>query len=179
MNRICRKCGKEYPATSEWWFENKKTGKLLPTCKPCRSARAARKYLQNKELRTKQHQAWLENNRELSLSGQHDYYRRNKDKFIKNNESKRLRLRAENGAVVAKIKSGPCKDCGNKFPVICMDFDHVKPGKVMNVSRMVSLGYSIKDIMEEIAKCDLVCACCHRIRTETRRITQIKLVAGI
>lgn len=48
-----------------------------------------------------------------------------------------------------------------------MDFDH-RPGteKVRNVAAM--RGCSLKRLLEEIKKCDLVCANCHRLRTFQR-----------
>lgn len=45
-----------------------------------------------------------------------------------------------------------------------MDFDHQKD-KFKAVSRMVREGYGEEKILQEIAKCELVCAVCHRIRT--------------
>lgn len=65
----------------------------------------------------------------------------------------------------------PCADCHRTYPFCCMDFDH-REGTVKsyNVGSMVAHGYSIDLIMTEIAKCDLVCANCHRIRTQARRI---------
>lgn len=68
-----------------------------------------------------------------------------------------------------EIKSGPCLDCGNKFPFCCMDFDHRDgTSKSKNVAALVGEGYSKDTILKEIAKCDLVCANCHRIRTQSR-----------
>jgi hypothetical protein len=61
-------------------------------------------------------------------------------------------------------ESHPCKDCGRFYPHYVMDFDHLG-NKVMNVSRMI--GYKRERIEQEIAKCDLVCSNCHRIRTHT------------
>jgi hypothetical protein len=59
----------------------------------------------------------------------------------------------------------PCADCGNTFPSYCMDFDHKNNAtKLDNVSFMISR-FSWSRIEKEIAKCDLVCANCHRIRT--------------
>lgn len=61
------------------------------------------------------------------------------------------------------IKDKPCLDCGLSFPPCAMDFDHVRDTKVRDISQM-SLSPWPK-VIEEISKCDLVCACCHRIRT--------------
>lgn len=63
------------------------------------------------------------------------------------------------------LKEGkPCVDCGGVFPPECMDYDHRdKTTKSFNIAK--SLLMSEAKITEEIAKCDLVCANCHRIRT--------------
>jgi hypothetical protein len=71
-------------------------------------------------------------------------------------------------AIIQSFKDTPCMDCGNKFPPECMDFDHRGDDtKINDVSSMTTC--SISKILEEIAKCDIVCSNCHRIRTEQRR----------
>lgn len=65
---------------------------------------------------------------------------------------------------VASLKTNPCTDCNQSFPPECMDFDHVRGVKLAMVSRTPR-----KHLEAEIAKCDLVCANCHRIRTRKRR----------
>jgi hypothetical protein len=71
-------------------------------------------------------------------------------------------------AMITALKTGkPCMDCGNQFPPYVMDFDHRDPTlKKNNVAYMAHS--SLDRIMEEIEKCDLVCANCHRIRTHKR-----------
>ena len=62
----------------------------------------------------------------------------------------------------------PCMDCGGKFPVECMDFDHRDPKtKTLNIAQVSHHG--IQKILKEIEKCDIVCANCHRVRTQRRR----------
>jgi hypothetical protein len=72
----------------------------------------------------------------------------------------------ETRAKVAELKSKPCVDCGGIFPSECMDFDHLSDDKIIDISK--SLYRSMEFIKKEIAKCDLVCANCHRIRTYKR-----------
>lgn len=75
------------------------------------------------------------------------------------------------GLEIAALKStNPCMDCGGVFPQECMDFDH-RPGetKVKAVGTMVAHGHNKEKVYAEIAKCDLVCANCHRTRTKKRR----------
>ena len=65
------------------------------------------------------------------------------------------------------IKSAtPCVDCGMSFSACQMDFDHVRGVKVKEVSQMT--GGSWEALQMEVSKCDLVCANCHRIRSQQR-----------
>ena len=61
-------------------------------------------------------------------------------------------------------KDKPCSDCGGLFPPCCLDYHHldgaIKEDAVTNLLSKASK----KRIFEEIAKCVLVCANCHRIR---------------
>jgi len=84
------------------------------------------------------------------------------------NEARRIRY-AERLALTDELKDVPCADCGVRFPSVCMDFDHRDPNtKEFNISR--SLAHrSWESILAEIAKCDVVCANCHRIRTHIVR----------
>ena len=69
---------------------------------------------------------------------------------------------------LAALKARPCADCGVQYPPYVMDFDHVRGEKLFNVSAKAgSMARERRDA--EIAKCDLVCANCHRIRTHLRR----------
>ena len=60
-------------------------------------------------------------------------------------------------------------DCGYKEHAIALDFDH-RPGteKVHDIAYMVG-SRTWTAIIEEIAKCDVVCSNCHRVRTYMRR----------
>lgn len=49
-----------------------------------------------------------------------------------------------------------------------MQFDHVRGQKKTNVAMMVKTGRPISTIAAEIAKCEVVCANCHAIRTFER-----------
>lgn len=69
---------------------------------------------------------------------------------------------------VNAAKDVPCADCGNRFPSVAMDFDHVRGSKVKSIASFVAGAYKLDLIKEEIAKCEVVCACCHRIRTWTK-----------
>jgi lysyl-tRNA synthetase class I len=65
----------------------------------------------------------------------------------------------------------PCVDCGINYPYYVMDFDHVRGQKHANVMELVST-LSKKKIDEEIAKCEIVCSNCHRIRTHMSKMNK-------
>lgn len=66
-------------------------------------------------------------------------------------------------AYINELKeSTPCADCGKFYPYYIMDFDHQRDKK-RNIATMT--GNRLKTIKEEIAKCEIVCANCHRERT--------------
>jgi len=66
-----------------------------------------------------------------------------------------------------KQKDVPCADCGGRFPPECMDFDHVRGKKAFGIGGRVGRT-PLKDLFREMAKCDVVCANCHRIRGRAR-----------
>mgnify|MGYP000353693845 CR=1 FL=1 len=77
------------------------------------------------------------------------------------------RGKTRRSAVIAELKSAPCLDCHRQFPPECMDFDHVRGAKAREIADLRS--GTLARLLEEIAKCDLVCANCHRIRTRARQ----------
>lgn len=78
--------------------------------------------------------------------------------------------RADVRELIATAKSVRCADCGRKYPTCVMDFDHVRGKKLLNVGHaQAKLAYNIEKVKAEIAKCDVVCANCHRIRTHITR----------
>ena len=67
--------------------------------------------------------------------------------------------------VIWGLKDVPCRDCGLRFPPWVMTFDHHRGDKLFNVS---SGSVSIEAMLVEAAKCDVVCSCCHAVRTYNR-----------
>ncbi len=74
--------------------------------------------------------------------------------------------------LIEKYEGTPCMDCDGVFNWCAMDFDH-RPGEV-KVSTIAHFGWykaapkSIARVEKEIAKCDLICSNCHRVRTQDR-----------
>ena len=88
-------------------------------------------------------------------------------------KSNRATRKKQNLAYTTAFKEEKgCQDCKRRPPAYVLDFDHITDNKRSNVSQMVSDGCSLEAIIEEIAKCEVICANCHRIRTHERRIRQ-------
>ena len=69
------------------------------------------------------------------------------------------------------LRDVPCADCGHRYAPCVMDFDHRDPNAKRNtVTRMIGRAGTAR-ILDEVAKCDIVCANCHRARTFDRRMT--------
>jgi hypothetical protein len=85
---------------------------------------------------------------------------RNKVRKLEHRQEQRRR----NVEWYVSLKTAPCSDCGLSFPPAAMDFHH-RPGelKLANVAEMLDRVGKAK-ILAEIAKCDLLCAICHRLQ---------------
>lgn len=137
----CPKCGLE--KSLEKFYLRKtgpRAGKYYEKCSECMKVRGRGYYHQNKE-------------RQLPLA------KNRKQKYIK-----------ERKELLRRIKNKPCIDCGKIYPPWVMDFDHrdakLKIGSVSYLTFRKLLAFD--KIKQEIEKCDLVCANCHRQRTYER-----------
>jgi len=120
-------------------FNSKGVGKLQPYCRAC----------DNKHAR--------------------EYYEKNRDRIkSQSNRAKRIRVANISKEIRELKESTPCLDCGKNYPYYVMDFDHITGDKVGNISHMIQSGATRK-IKEEVEKCEIVCANCHRERTYGNR----------
>ena len=103
---------------------------------------------------------------ELNRKHQKDWYYRG-DNAGKKIDQRKARM-SKHKAFINNHKDKPCMDCGNSFPIISMDFDH-RPDEKKLFNLASAWGRNIDKIIAEIAKCDVVCSNCHRLRTEKRR----------
>lgn len=62
------------------------------------------------------------------------------------------------------LQKSKCVDCGDtRWQVL--EFDHVKGDKKYDVSHLINGTSSLKTIQDEIDKCEIRCANCHRLKT--------------
>lgn len=58
-----------------------------------------------------------------------------------------------------------------------MDFDHLDPStKTASISKLSKWRGNKEKLLEEIAKCELVCSNCHRQRTHDRHRSKIDML---
>lgn len=85
-----------------------------------------------------------------------DYFKKKKEQYAQQGKE-----------FVNNLKNKPCIDCGKTFPPECMEYDHL-------LNKVEIIGYAYRKwskthLLEEIAKCELVCVLCHRNRTYLRK----------
>ena len=70
-------------------------------------------------------------------------------------------------SVILQLKQGACSACSNSYPPECFDFDHIDPKtKVRSISSFRHAPLTqLPELLAEVAKCRLLCACCHRLKT--------------
>lgn len=79
------------------------------------------------------------------------------------------RMTRKTQQIIRERKAVPCADCCERYAYYMMDFDHRdREDKACVVSRLASRG-SMQAVLDEIAKCDVICSNCHRERTHRRR----------
>lgn len=84
----------------------------------------------------------------------------------KNARSRRKRIEIRK-FIIAVLQSNICADCGiSDWRVL--EFDH-RDRKLKKFNLADSTQHSLKKVKAEIAKCDIVCANCHNIRTIEQR----------
>lgn len=96
-----------------------------------------------------------------------EWYLRHRSEQIRRMTITRPLYKAGLKAQIDAIKARPCADCGRSYPPHVMDFDHVNGAKAFCIARARS-GKALRLILAEVAKCEVVCANCHRARTHAR-----------
>lgn len=85
----------------------------------------------------------------------------NKNSIYSNREYRRNILML---FTISYLKNHGCIDCG-KTDYRCLEFDHVDGVKYKEISKIIQGGYSLTTLKNEITKCEVRCANCHRRKT--------------
>ena len=95
-----------------------------------------------------------------------EHYLANKQRYIDAAARRKKALLQERFIfLIAYFRDHPCVDCGETDPVV-LEFDHLRDKKFMIATGIRNRNWN--DVLDEIAKCDVVCANCHRRRTAKR-----------
>lgn len=94
------------------------------------------------------------------------YYEKNKIKHLSRvSINNKIKLDEVRDYIYSFLLKNPCVDCGESNPVV-LEFDHIDiETKNDSISNMIRKRVSIDKIAEEIVKCEVRCANCHKIRT--------------
>lgn len=79
-------------------------------------------------------------------------------------DRKRKAIQKNRGRVLEYFLSHPCIDCGEGDPLV-LEFDHVRGVKKGDVCTLLAHNTGWARLEEEIGKCEVRCANCHRRKT--------------
>jgi hypothetical protein len=133
-------------------------------CSKCKALRSLTEFNFKQRAEGIRHPYCRDCGKELTRS----HYRRRKRLYLDRN----LRAYNERRLMVIAAKSRPCVDCGVQYPYYVMDFDH-REGVTKEFSLHRVQNATKRAILREIAKCDVVCANCHRERTYQRVMQKV------
>jgi hypothetical protein len=92
------------------------------------------------------------------MSPQQRHYYRNKDEWHERIKNRKSELKS--WVNETKAEAG-CNRCSEGHPA-CLDYHHIDGDKDRGVSKMAKDGVSKDKIREEMEKCIVLCANCHR-----------------
>jgi 5-methylcytosine-specific restriction endonuclease McrA len=96
------------------------------------------------------------------------WYERNREKHIAHVRRARDLTGDRNQLMMWQyLAVHPCVECGERDPVV-LQFDHLRD-KRNDVAYMCGSGFAWSTILEEIAKCQVLCANCHARKTARER----------
>lgn len=138
MKKVCCGCGQERDAEKDFSWKYQAKGIRQKWCKLC-LAEANRKHYQN-----------------------------NKQIYLDRALGRNARVTSENRQkLYGYLSEHSCVDCGNA-DIRCLEFDHVRGNKVANIAELLGKSADWSIIEAEIAKCEVRCSNCHRIKTLER-----------
>ena len=131
------------------------------TCTRCRETKDLAEFGWKNKAQGRRHTYCKACVREISR----DTYQRKREYYLlKAARQRKTQIKQIKQAVYDYLKAHPCVDCGESNPV-CLEFDHVRGRKHKAISVMITSAASITAVMEEINKCEVRCANCHRKKT--------------
>jgi hypothetical protein len=174
--KVCTDCKEEKPL-SEYYLRGDQ-GKMKPRwiCKVCHSADSKRRRdePESKEKARKRAQIWYAENREYARAKNKEYQLKHPEVGQRSRAKYNAKKQRVRDWLIKTYDGVPCMDCDGVFEWCSMDFDH-RPdeGKEFGIGVMScrkATPERLAEVQKEIAKCDLVCSNCHRVRTRDRHV---------
>jgi len=81
---------------------------------------------------------------------------------VRRESTRDFQKRRRDKLTIIKLEAG-CSNCGYNAHPSALDFNHVRGVKLFNISQDPKRAWDV--ILSEIAKCEVLCANCHRIHT--------------
>jgi hypothetical protein len=100
---------------------------------------------------------WSAANREKCRASGRRHYAAHKDRVKRWVRSREERMRAWLAALKGQFR---CRCGEDRLP--CLDFHHIGGEKGINRAYAVTRGWGKRRVLAEIAKCEVLCANCHR-----------------
>lgn len=135
---------------------------MKQTCSKCRTLKPIEEFsfrFKEKEIRHVQCRECVRSTIKSHYTENRSYYLTKAQK--RNNNYREL----INTYIYQYLSQNPCVDCGES-DVTVLEFDHRdRMTKIQAVSQLIRSQYPLEKIKEEISKCDVRCANCHRRKT--------------
>lgn len=98
--------------------------------------------------------------------------KRTYDRSVRANVDKMSETVKLNRKIIKEAKNIPCVMCGELREEYNMQFDHINPNdKFKNISQLCN--YKTKTLLNEINKCQVICALCHRRKSLFEQLCKI------
>jgi len=91
------------------------------------------------------------------------HYEKNKEKIKQKTRDRIKRIKPLAQQLVLRYLKAGCADCGEK-DIVVLEFDH-QGDKKYEIAKMIHDAYSLDKLEEELNKCVVRCANCHRRKT--------------
>jgi hypothetical protein len=104
--------------------------------------------------------------RECRAEYKRQHYAQHRERYVAQAMRRKQALAVERAEYLVEFfRQRSCVDCGEGDPLV-LEFDHLA-NKKFNIAKGLR-NHSWQAVLDEIAKCDVVCANCHRRRTALR-----------
>ena len=133
---------------------------VMKVCTKCKKEKSLDEFnFRVKKIELRQYQC-----RECTRAFIRSHYKRNKDYYLAKARKRNTEKRIEAHSYVRNyLLRHPCVDCGESDTIV-LEFDH-RGDKLKEVANLIRGRYPLLQVKEEIEKCDVRCANCHRRKT--------------